>query len=54
MSLLDDRSIIILENGIVRTRDKSGNLLKPTFTYKDYPIPNKSGDSKNSADNSKK
>ena len=53
MSLLDDRSIIILGNGIVRTRDRSGKLLKPTYKYKDYPRPNKSDDSKNSPDNSK-
>ena len=53
MSLLDDRSIIILEKGIVRTRDRSGKLLKPTYKYESFPRPNKSGDSKNLPDNSK-
>ena len=54
MSLLDDRSVIILENGFIRTRDKSGKLLKPSFDTKtSYPIPNKSDETDNSPDNSK-
>ena len=53
MSLLDDRSIIILGNGFVRTRFKTRDSAEPTFKYRDYPRPNKSGDSDNTPDNSK-
>ena len=55
MSGLDDRGLRILQNGFVRTRNKSGELIKPKFDTKtSYPIPNKSDETDNSPDNSKK
>ena len=54
MSIFNDPGYQRLERGGVRTRFKTRDSADPTFTYKDYPIPNKSGDSKNSPDNSKK
>ena len=54
MSGLDDRGLRILQNGFVRTRNKSGELIKPKFDTKtSYPIPNKSDETDNSPDNSK-
>ena len=51
MSLLDDRTLIILDNGFVRTRDKNGELIEPKFDTKTvYPIPKESGDSDKSSD----
>ena len=53
MSLLDDRSVIILENGFVRTRFKTRDSADPTFKTKiNYPRPNKSDETDNSPDNS--
>ena len=53
MSLLDDRSIIILGNGIFKTRFRNGELMKPTYKYKNFPVPEKSGNSDKSSDKSK-
>ena len=50
MSLLDDRTLIILDNGFVRTHDKNGKLIEPTYEYKNFPRPSKSGDSDKSSD----
>ena len=51
MSLLDDRTLIILDNGFVRTSDKNGELIEPKFYTKTvYPIPRESGDTVKSTD----
>ena len=54
MSLLDDRSIIILGNGIFKTRFRNGELMKPTYKYENFPVPEKSGDSDKSSDKATK
>ena len=54
MSLLDDPSFRIIGNGGVRTRFKTRDSAEPTFTYKNYPRPDKSEDSDKSSENSKK
>ena len=53
MSLLDDRSVIILEKGVVRTRFKTRDSDKATYKYESFPRPKKSDDTKNSSVNSK-
>ena len=54
MSLLDDRSVIILENGFIRTRFKTRDSAEPTFKTKiNYPRPIKSDETEKSPDNSK-
>ena len=50
MTLPNDKGIIFYSNGFVRTHDKNGKLLEPTYPYIDYPIPGKSKDSDKSRD----
>ena len=54
MSLFDDRSIIILGNGFVRTRFKTRDSAEPTYKYEDFPKSDKSDDSENPSEYSKK
>lgn len=54
MSQPEVPGIIFYDNGFVRTHYKSGKLIKPTFKYESFPIPNKSDDRENSSDKSKK
>ena len=50
MTLPNDKGIIFYPNGFVRTHDKNGKLIEPTYEYKNFPRPSKSGDSDKSTD----
>ena len=50
MTLPNDKGVISFANGFIRTHDRNGKLIEPTYEYKNFPVPEKSGDSDKSTD----